>query len=145
MDQGRLQLLLEPVGKKMGVLQGDGQHGAAAALQQPGVGQKPLIAALRIPAQDGGGAIGHTSVAEDQGGQVFLVAGGVGAVQDALVKILGGLGSMPPKMPRRCSLISPSPYWRRTSHIAALPLEDAQLVEEAPVGGIEQRIDGGAA
>ena len=91
-DEGDGDLPLEPVGEVVGGVAGDGQHGAAPPLQQAGPLQQPPVAALRVAPQDGGGAVGHGGVAPDQGGQVLLVAGGVGAIQNPLVEVLGGLG-----------------------------------------------------
>ena len=91
-DEGDGDIPLEAVGKVVGGVAGDGQGGAAAPLQQSGPVQQAAVAALRVPAQDGGGAVGHGGIAPDQGGQVLLVAGGVGTVQNPLVEVLGGLG-----------------------------------------------------
>ena len=84
---------MEPVCKIVGGVAGDGQHGAALPLQQPGIRQQPLVYRLGLAGEDGLGAVGHSRVAPDQGGQVLLVPTGVGLVQNALVKDLGGLRS----------------------------------------------------
>lgn len=64
-----------------------------------GVLQQPVEDPVLPAAQNGRRAVGHLGVAEDQGGQVLLVAFRVGAVQDALIENLVAWGPMPPKMP----------------------------------------------
>ena len=91
MDQAEGQLALKPVGKVVGGVAWNGQHGAATLFQQLGSRQQPLVAALRIAPQNGGGAVGNGGIAPDQGGQMLLVTGGIGAVQHPLIKVLGGL------------------------------------------------------
>ena len=74
---------------------GDGQYRAACRLQQARVVQQPLGDGrpVCLAAQDGPGSVGHITIRKDQNGQVLLVAVGVGAVNDILVKGIGGLGA----------------------------------------------------
>ncbi len=96
-EDGDADLLLDAVHEVVGGVAGDGQHGAALPLQQAGAGEQPGKNRLRLPGEDGPGAVGHPSVAPDQGGHVLLVPGCIGLVQDPLVKDLGGLGAHPPQ------------------------------------------------
>ena len=97
-----MQLSLEPVGKVMGGVAGDGQHRAARPLQELGVRQQMLVGGLRLVwgAQDAGGAVGNLRIAPDEHPQVLLVGLGLGAVDDPLVKGIGGLGPIPPRTPK---------------------------------------------
>ena len=97
-DDGDVELGLEPVDKVVGGVAGDGQHGAPRPLQQFGPGQEGGIDRLRLVwgTQDTGGAVGDFRVAPDEHPQVLLVGFGLGAVNDPLVKGVGGLGTHPP-------------------------------------------------
>ena len=94
-DERDMQLSLEPVGKVMGGVAGDGQHRAARPLQELGVRQQMLVDGLRLVwgAQDAGGTVGNLRIAPDEHPQVLLVGLGLGAVDDPLVKGIGGLGA----------------------------------------------------
>ena len=92
-----MQLGLEPVGKVVAGVAGDGQVGAAGGFQELGAGQQVLKDFLLPSAQDAGGAVGDLGVAPDEHPQVLLVGLGLGAVDDPLVKGVGGLGSHAPQ------------------------------------------------
>ena len=91
MDDGHADVTLQPVGKVVGGVAGDGDGGAAASFQKLRAIQQPRVNLLLLPGQDGRRAVGHLRVAEDEGGQVLLVPLRVGAVEDALVENLCGL------------------------------------------------------
>ena len=93
MEDGHADVPLQPVYEVVGGVAGDGDGGAAAVFQHPGVSQQAGVQLLRVAGQDGGGAVGHFGVGQDEGGQVILIPGGVGAIQHELVKHLGGLGA----------------------------------------------------
>ena len=88
---GDVKLPLQAVHKVVGGIAGDGDCGAAAALELPGVRKKPAVTLLGVSPQDGRRSVRHGGIAEDEGGQVLLVGGRVGPIQNPLVKHLGGL------------------------------------------------------
>ena len=109
-------MLLHPIQKEVGRVAGHGQHRAARLLQQPGVGQQPLKHRLLLlrRAQNGRRAVGHLAVRQDEGVHVLLVSVGVGAVNDQLIKGVGGLGPHAPQHPetvvhRNLHVIPPAP------------------------------------
>ena len=94
-EDGDADLLLDAVHEVVGGVAGDGDDGAAALLQQAGVGQQALVHRLGVPGEDGGGPVRDPGVRQDQGGQMLLVAGGLCPVQHVLIEHLGGLGPHP--------------------------------------------------
>lgn len=96
-ENGSVKVPLQLVHKVVGGVAGDGDGGAAATLQQLGVPKEPLIQGLGVPGKDGGGAVGHFGVGQDESGQVLLVTAGLGAVQHILIEDLGGLGAHAPQ------------------------------------------------
>ena len=96
-ENGGVKVPLQLVHKVVGGVAGDGDGGAAAVLQQLGVSKQPLIQGLGVPGKDGGGAVGHFGVGQDESGQVLLVTAGFGAVQHILIEDLGGLGAHAPQ------------------------------------------------
>ena len=87
------QVLLEPGGKVVGGVAGNGQNGAARPLQHPAPGQEGLIAPLGIAAQNGPGTVGDPGIVVNQRGEMVLVLVGVGIVHDALAQLQRGLGA----------------------------------------------------
>ena len=94
-EDGDAHLLLDPVQEVVGGVAGDGDDGAPRPLQQLGVGQEPAVHPLPggLGAQNGGGAVGHVAVRQDQCVDVLLVPLGVGPVNDELIE---GVGSLRP-------------------------------------------------
>ena len=75
--------------KKWEVLQGTAMQVQPARSSSLASSSRRLLFA----AQTGGGAVRHVAVRQDQGVDVLLVGLGVGAVNDKLVKGVGGLGA----------------------------------------------------
>lgn len=98
MDDGDGDLLLHPVQEVVGGVAGHRDGGAPRPLQHAGVGKQALIdlVLLCLGAQDGRGAVGHGAVGKNQHREVLLIGAGVGAVDDILIKGVGGLGAHAP-------------------------------------------------
>ncbi len=98
MDDGDVELGLEPVDKVVGGVAGDGQHGAPpppTVWPRPGGGIDRLRLVWgvpRIPAVRSG----IFASLPDEHPQVLLVGFSLGAVNDPLVKVLVAWGPMPP-------------------------------------------------
>ena len=96
-DEGDGQLSLDAVSEKVAGVAGDGQVGAAGPFQKLGVGQEMLKDLLLPAAQNAGGAVGNLGVAPDEDPQVLLIGLCLGAVDDPLMKRVGGLGTHAPQ------------------------------------------------
>ena len=81
--------------KKWEVLQGTAMqvHPARSSSLASSSSRLPGFA----PAENGGGAVGHSAVRQDQCVDVLLVRPGVGAVDDELIEGVGGLGAHAPQ------------------------------------------------
>lgn len=94
-DERDMQLSLEPVGKVMGGVAGEASTVQPALSRSLASAQQMLVDGLRLVwgAQDAGGTVGNLRIAPDEHPQVLLVGLGLGAVDDPLVKGIGGLGA----------------------------------------------------
>ena len=126
-EDGDADLLLDAVHEVVGGVAGDGDDGAAALLQQAGVGQQALVHRLGVPGEDGGGPVRDPGVRQDQGGQMLLVAGGLCPVQHVLIEHLGGLGPSPPGTPSLGSRGSLAPLAPRVLTVDMASLQSAQF------------------
>ena len=92
-EDGDGDLLLHLVQEVVGGVAGHRDGGASPLLQQLGAVQQAVVHRVLLPGQDRRRAVGDLVVGENQHGDMLLIGAGRRAVDDILVKGVGGLGA----------------------------------------------------